>query len=349
MRNQPSAPRKIDEILLSVANKPYAMDLFFLMRNLEANNNTTKLGYANKYRDETLQFGQEPSSIFASSSVAKLYQYTNGRKPKLAIHSFGLFGPNGPMPLVFTEYVKERIAHHGDYAASDFIDIFHNRLIMLFYRAWADSNSCASLDNSEESFTRYIISLCAAGYSPTQKKDSIPSHARWHNAGHLMQQTRSAEGLQNILAGFFKIQIRIEEFVSHWLLLPKEEQTSLGGTKGTQLGFDTVLGRKVLSKQQHFRIHLGPLTQEEYDQFLPNTDKYQQMRDWVLTYVGTEFTWDMCLILKNTTKNIGIALGKQKKLGWNSWLSADHSNSPQKQNNLISSVIFHPEKQIQFS
>lgn len=328
-----------DELLNELSNNPFAVDLFALMRRMEAiNTNNPPWGMANKQRDEVLQFGQEPSAIFASTSIAKLYQYTNGRKPKLAIHSFGLFGPNGAMPLVFTEYVKERMAHHSDYALSDFIDIFHNRLIMLFYRAWADASSCANMDRREENFTRYIANLCAAGLPLTQQ-DSIPTHARWHNAGHLLRQARNAEGLKNILAGFFKVPVRIEEFVARWLPLASNEQTCLGKFNGSQLGIDAVLGRKVMSKQHHFRIHLGPLTAEQYNQFLPCKPQYQQIRDWVRSYIGMEFTWDLRLSLAQATQGIGVQLGDKKYLGWNTWLGRNSTHaSPHP-----CDVIFHPE------
>lgn len=321
MTNLAQSPSTTDVLLSELAAAPYSMDLFALMRRLEASDSTTtKWGFANKYRDEKLQFGQEPSSIFPSSTIAKLYQYSNGRKPKLAIHSFGLFGANGAMPLVFTEYVKERMAHHGDYALSDFIDIFHNRLIMLFYRAWADANSCTNMDGAEEKFTTYISSLCASSLPKSTATDSIPTHARWHNTGHLLRQARTAEGLKNILSSFFKVRVRIEEFVVRWLNLPAEEQTQLGNFKGTQLGFDAVLGRKVMSKQHHFRIHFDSLTMDQYEQFLPNTLKYQQLRDWVRTYTSKEFSWDLQLNLKKTISNTGLQLGNRKNLGWNTWL-----------------------------
>ncbi len=341
MNIQVTPPSTLNEMLQGMVSKPYATDLFALMRRLEASSNAIRWGYANKYRDEILQFGQEPSSIFASASIAKLYQYSDNRKPKLAIHSFGLFGPNGAMPLVFTEYVKERIAHHNDYALSDFIDIFHNRLIMLFYRAWADANSCTSLDKSEENFTRYIASLCASGFTSLHQTDAIPTHARWHNAGHLLRQSRNANGLKSILSSFFKVPVHIQEFVAHWLPLPIEEQTRLGNIKGTQLGFDAVLGRKAMSKQQHFQIQLGPLTLDEYNQFLPNTQKFSQLRDWVRSYIGIEFTWDLCLILNASIKTIGLSLGDKKNLGWNSWLG--NRNETRSTTNRSVSVIFHPE------
>lgn len=335
-----SPPEKLTELLNELATNPFTMDLFSVMRRIDANtSDQMQLGRANRYVQEPLQFGQEPSSQFASSSIAKLYRYTNGRKPKLAINSFGLFGPNGAMPLVFTEYTKERMAHHGDYSLSDFADIFHNRLIMLFYRAWADAQSCASLDRKEEKFTHYIAQLSATGIKPNSQIDAIPDHARWHNTGHLLRQARNAEGLKNILSSFFKVPVRIEEFVSHWLKLPNDEQTRLGKIKGTQLGFDAVLGRKVLDRQHHFRIHLGPLTQCEYNQFLPFTLQHQQLRDWVRNYIGVELTWDLHLILKNSGKASGMSLGGQQRLAWNSWIG----NVPQNKKD-IKDVIFRPEK-----
>lgn len=342
MNNLVPPENPLNEFLTELEANPFATDLFALMRRIEACiPNQSKLGRASKYDQEPLQFGQEPSSLFASSSIAKLYRYSNGRKPKLAIHSFGLFGPNGAMPLVFTEYVKERMAHHNDSTLSDFADIFHNRLIMLFYRAWADAQSCASLDRKEETFTRYIAWLSANGLDPDSKADSIPDHARWHNTGHLLRSTRNAEGIKNILANFFNVQVKIEEFVSHWLRLHNDEQTCLGKIKGTQLGHDTVLGRKILDRQHHFRIHLGPMTQQEYDQFLPKNHKHQQLTDWVRTYIGVELTWDLHLILKNTGEKIGMKLDQKKHLGWNSWLGTKTINQGD-----YNDAIFNPEQQI---
>lgn len=341
MNSPAPLPDKLAELLNELEANPFAMDLFSVMRRVDASTpDQIQIGQANRYAQEPLQFGQEPSSKFASSSIAKLYRFANGRKPKLAINSFGLFGPNGAMPLVFTEYVKERMAHHGDNSLSDFADIFHNRLIMLFYRAWADAQSCASLDRKEEKFTHYIAQLSATGIQPNSQVDAIPDHARWHNTGHLLRQARNAEGLKNILSNFFKVPVRIEEFVSHWLKLPCDEQTRLGKIKGTQLGFDAVLGKRVLDRQHHFRIHVGPITQSEYDQFLPCTHRYQQLRDWVRNYIGVELTWDLNLILKNPGKKSGMTLGGQQRLGWNSWVGSFTQNQTE-----VKAAIFNPENQ----
>jgi predicted component of type VI protein secretion system len=60
-----------------------------------------------------------------------------GARPRLGVRFFGLTGPQGPMPLHFTEYVRERARNHGDPTLARFLDLFHHRLLSLFYRAWA--------------------------------------------------------------------------------------------------------------------------------------------------------------------------------------------------------------------
>lgn len=52
---------------------------------------------------------------------------------------FGLGGPNGPLPLHLTEYMRERQRNHADPTSKRFLDVFHHRLLSLFYRAWAEA------------------------------------------------------------------------------------------------------------------------------------------------------------------------------------------------------------------
>src|SRR5690606_20867113 len=122
----------------------------------------------------------------------------DGRPARLSIYSFGLFGPNGPLPLHMTEYARERLIHHGDGALTAFADIFHNRLILLLYRAWADAQSAASLDHGQEDFSRHLAGLL---HRPAVEpaRGAVAPHARYVMAGHLLRQTRNPEGLIQIL------------------------------------------------------------------------------------------------------------------------------------------------------
>ena len=54
--------------------------------------------------------------------------------PLVRVLSLGLFGPNGPLPLHITEYVRDRIRNQNDPTLVAFADIFHHRILSLFVR-----------------------------------------------------------------------------------------------------------------------------------------------------------------------------------------------------------------------
>src|SRR3546814_12319980 len=147
---------------------------------------------------------------------------------ELSIYSFCLFGPNGPLPMHLTEYARWRIHHHGDDTLTAFADVFHHRLILLFYRAWADAQSTVSLDHAGQQFSRYLASLLHMGTDGQQGRDSIPDHAKYYMAGHLLRQTRNPEGLQLILHTYFAVPVQIRELLPQWIHLEQDQQLMLG-------------------------------------------------------------------------------------------------------------------------
>jgi type VI secretion system protein ImpH len=113
----------------------------------------------------------------------------------VSILSFGLFGPNGPLPVHMTEYARERIHHHQDTSLSAFADLFHHRLTLLFYRAWADAQPAVSLDRADNKrFEGYLASLIGMGQPGQMDKGSLSAHARFTHAGHLTRHGRDPEG-----------------------------------------------------------------------------------------------------------------------------------------------------------
>lgn len=297
--------------------EPYRYSFYHILRWLDARGGTRKpLGRDSLPAHEPVRLRQEPSLSFAPSTLSQMSRNKNGT-PVISVLNFGLFGPNGPLPLHLTEYVRERIFHHRDHTLSGFADIFHHRLITLFYRAWADAQSTVSLDRKENNFTRYIASLINLGEASLQNRDSVMDHAKYYFAGHLIRQTRNPEGLTQILGHFFNIQVAIQEFVPQWIKLEPAQQLALGGSLG--LGQDTILGSAVRDAQHKFRLKLGPLSRQQFDAFLPGTKNTSQLVHWLRQYIGIELSWDALLELDKNEVN-GIRLGQATPLGLGSWL-----------------------------
>lgn len=320
--------READAVALfeALAKAPYRYDFYQTLRHLECLfAEQPRWGSARRPVDEPVRFGQDPELSFAPAPLGSFD--TSGRRPRLQVRLFGLFGPNGPLPMHLTEYARDRLQHAGDPTLCRFLDIFHHRFITLFYRAWAQAQPHVNRDRpKEDRFTVYVGSFL--GVSPTafRERDAVPDLAKFFHVGHLIRGVRNAEGLVQVLRHFFKVPVAVEEFVGCWLHLRPGQRTQLSSANAT-LGVAAVLGSRVWDRQSTFRIRLGPLTLEQYESFLPGGTRIRELVDWVRNYLCFELDWDVQLQLK-AGEVPAAQLGKKHRLGWTTWLGRRRANTP---------------------
>jgi type VI secretion system protein ImpH len=300
----------------------YRYDVWNVLRWLDAKHPTLPpLGRAPRPRLEPLRIGQEPSLAFAASPIHAFDLADESGRARLTILGFGLFGPNGPLPVHLTEYARDRMRAHGDLTLVRFCDMFHHRFSLFFYRAWADAQSTASLDRpAEDRFSRYVASLVSLGDDSLRERDVVIDHAKFFGAGHLVRQTRNAEGLQRLLAAFFETGVRVEQWIYHWLKLAPDQRTRLGaGRIAERLGVGAVVGEQVPDVQGKFRLRLGPMSLRAFESHLPGAAPFQQMLAWLRNYIGIEFAWDVRLVLQRDEVP-RARLGSTGRLGWTTWM-----------------------------
>ena len=312
-------------------------DFYYAMRHIDANTESdVPLGRSPRPRNEPIRLTQHPSLMFAPST---LYQYREGVAAnglgRLAVHHFGLFGPNGALPQHLTEYVQERILHYKDETIARFCDIFQHRMILLFYRAWADCQAAPSLDRpGRDNFTRYASSLIGLGQPSLRNRDSVPDHLKLHHAGHLVRLSRNPEGLTRTLAALLRVPVAMQEYCVQWLRLAEADRTRLSsvasagdggqhrielGTASSRLGQGAIAGAKMPDAQHKFRLRIGAMSLLEFERYLPGGIRFTQVRDWVRNYIGVELAWDAQIVLKR--EEVPAArLGTYGQLGWTSWL-----------------------------
>ena len=303
-----------------LAEEPYRHDFYRVMRRLECLfPDMPRWGHARQPEREPIRLGQEASVIFAPSPLASFTHRKGSEPPRLRVHLFGLLGPNGPMPLHFTEYVRERERHHGDRTIGVFVDMLQNRFIALFYRAWAQAQPHISRDRPDDDrFMGFVGAFFGISDESFRNRDAVPDLAKLHHAGSLIRQVRNAEGLGMILQHFFDVPVRVQEFVGHWMMLGPRERTRLS-QPGAELGSGAVLGGSVWDRQHKFRLEVGPLSLTEYEAFLPGGRQIEALVAWVRTYANLELEWDVRLLLKAGDVP-ALALGRSGRLGWTTWL-----------------------------
>lgn len=314
-------PESLRPFWSQLKSQPYAFDLFFALRMLQARHpQWPRLGTASRPRFEPIRLGQDPSLAFAPATIAAVLPATAHQPERMTVWNFGLYGPNGPMPTHLTEYVRERLYQFDDPTLARFSDIFHHRLLLLFFRAWSDAQPTTSLDRpGDDHFGRFLRSLVGIGEASQQRRDKVPDHAKLFFAGHLTRSTRNPEGLARAISSYFGVPVQVQEYCLHYLDLEPSQQTRLmRDACNSQLGVDAVVGSRVPDAQSKFRLRLGPLDLPQYERFLPGGEDFQALIDWVRNYLGIEYAWDFELVLKREQVPRS-QLGGAARLGWTSW------------------------------
>ncbi len=315
---------RVLELYDALCAAPYAFDFFQALRRIDAlNPDRPRLGEAARLADDPVRVGQLPSLIFAPSTLAEFQPASEGHAARLTTYFFGLFGPSGALPLHLTEYARERVRNAGDLTLVRFVDLFHHRMLSLYYRAWAQAQPTVAFDRpSADRFASLIGSLFGLGMPSLRDRDGMSDLVKLHFSGRLALQTRPAEGLRAIIADYFKLPVEIEQFFPEWVRLPRQSLCMLGQSDATgSLGSTASIGERFHVYHHKFRIRMGPMSFADFKRLLPDGRSLSRLRPLVRNYIGDELSWDVMLILIKAEVP-AVQLGQAGQLGWTSWLGA---------------------------
>jgi type VI secretion system protein ImpH len=331
----------LQELLARLREAPWKYGFTALLRGIgAAYPERPAIGRASRPQQEPFRLGQSAALTFAPREIAEVMlpgeparPGSNGAAragnnpscPLVRVYGLGMLGPNGPLPLHYTELVRERSENHNDGTLADFLDLFHHRYLTHLYRAWAQAQAAAGLDRADdETFSRYVARL--TGHDPLEIRDSVlPSHARLAASPHLGREARHPDGLASTLAHFFSVPVQLEEFVLHWIRIEEPDQCHLGTARSSSImGQGAIAGEVVADRQNKFRLVLGPLSREQYLRFTPQGKDLPLLVEWVRAFVGYEFVWELELRVRNDS-TLPARLEDKERLGWSTWLGGSEA------------------------
>jgi type VI secretion system protein ImpH len=201
-------------------------------------------------------------------------------------------------------------------------------------------------------------------------------------AGLLSNSHRSAAGLEQILSCYFDTVVHVQQFVGQWLQLPSEYRTCLPlrqevpvpgetrkastakgkpapATAPPRLGQNTVIGSRIWEAQGKFRIRLGPLTYQEFVDYLPggsslptqNKDHlppgraFRKLAQLARVYVRGEFDYDVQPTLHGHEVpwcQLGGNATPGPRLGLNTWIRNEPFRRP------VDDAVFHVDNKVSF-
>jgi type VI secretion system protein ImpH len=313
------------EVSAELRESPWNFEFFQAVRLLERFAGGRPVGRFDNPPDESARFAVNSSLVFPPSQIHSL-QWQGEKQPKMTVNFMGLVGPLGVLPIVYSEWINERL-RAKDHTLREFLDIFHHRIISLFYQAWEKYRFPVAFERDrDDRFTRYLLDFIGLGTGGLRNRISAPDEALVYYTGLLGLQPRSATAMRQILFDYFGVPVEIEQFVGTWKPVPQSDQTRTGDEReySEQLSLGAIAGDEVWDTQSTARIVLGPLTFEQYLDFLPIGTAYKVLCDLADFYSRREIDFEVQLVLKRE-ETPGMPLHYeegQPMLGWTTWLKS---------------------------
>jgi type VI secretion system protein ImpH len=313
-----------EDIANRLRDEPYCFDFFQAVRLLERlYPDRGAIGESNPLKNEVVRVGVNPTLAFPASQIQSLTQHEDG-PPTMVVNFMGLIGPSGTLPLYYTELVASRV-HARDYVMRDFFDIFHHRIVSLFYQAWQKYRFPARPQNTDAGrLSQILLDLIGLGTPGLQKRQPVIDDSLRYYSGLLAQEPHSATAFQLLLSDYFEAPVEIQQFVGGWYRVDTNAQCNLddGAEKSRQLGRGAMVGDEIWEPQARVRIVLGPLPRAQYLDFLPTGTAYEPLRAITRLYSGDEIDFEVQLILARD-ETPGCELGAEgdvaPRLGLLSW------------------------------
>ena len=238
----------------------------------------------------------------------------------------GLLGTVGALPTHYTEFLHERETYQRDRAARAFLDIFTNRAVALHYAAWKKYRLAMQYElDRKEKFLPLVLSLSGVGMAGLRDRlaegeGGVFDQAIAHYAGAVRQRPVSARLLQQVLADYFQVGIRVEQFVGAWYRVPGHQTTRLG-VANAGLGTTALAGDRVWQRDLRMRLLIGPLQRERFDGFLPGGAAAAALEKWLTLLTGSCLEYEIRLLLRaEDVRGAGIGGEHGARLGWDSYV-----------------------------
>jgi type VI secretion system protein ImpH len=289
---------------------------------------------------EVVRFRALPALSFPPAAVTQLRTTEGNNRPAEMLVAFlGLTGPMGVLPEHYTALLLRRL-RDKDTSLRDLLDLFHHRLVSLFYRAWEKYRLPAAYERSRldpsgqdaDQVTPALYSLVGLGTAGLRGHQEVADEVFLYYSGHFAHHPRSAGALELMLGDHFRLPVRVHPFEGRWLLLGPDDQSRLPEGEERrgqhdQLGFDVVIGDRIWDVQGKFRLRLGPLTYEQFRRFFPaGGQSLRPFCELTRSYVGMQFVFDLQLVLlpdEVPWPQLTMDDDGGPYLGWDTWVRSE--------------------------
>jgi type VI secretion system protein ImpH len=272
---------------------------------------------------ECVRFRSDASFAFPGADVVEIARpEREGDPPCITVAFLGVAtqASFGSLPLAYAVQIQEQ-AREKSTVLRDFLDCFNHRLISLYFRAYAKYQPAVAAEVLEEdTFARSLYGVLGLATGGLRERLALPDAGLLGRAGLLAMRPMPAVVLASLIESYFRAPARVEQFLPTWYELAADDRSRLGSAHAT-LGHDLALGARVRLHQFRFRVRVGPLSLEKYEELLPSAEGFAALFDLVRFATTPEQTFEVQLVLaQREVPPLTLSADSRCRLGWTSWL-----------------------------
>jgi len=279
------------------------------------------VGHQGPAEQEAIRFQPELNLGFAPSDVAEVTRtQTQSGSPRFIISTsfLSLYGSNSPLPTYFTEQLLEQ--EEGG-LQREFIDLFHHRILSLFFRVWEKYQYSAQFsEDGKDDVSHRFLELLLGDPERLPKDHHVRAVRLLALGGLITQLPRSAANLGAGLGEYFSgIPVEVQPCVPRWMEIPPDQQNRLAETN-CRLGSDLCLGERVRDLSCTFRVSLGPVGFEDFISLLPPGERMAELREIVDLVNSDVLDYEVELHLREEEVPPLQLSSSTAMLGWSTWM-----------------------------
>jgi type VI secretion system protein ImpH len=268
---------------------------------------------------EAVRFGVNPSLGFPPSDIHDL-QADESAPWNMTVNLLGLTGSSGVLPHFYSDMVIER-DRKKDRTLRDFLDLFHHRLLSLFYRAWKKPR--LPVRYQDPWMVGYLASLVGLNLPALRGRQEVDDQSILHYAGLIGPDARPAVALEQLIEDYFGVPAEVLQFVGAWREIEGPELCTFESEddESVALGTGTVVGDAIWDQQSRVRVRLGPLSLAKYEQFLPGAEGYRRLQTLTRFFGRDQYDFEVQLVLRrDEVPQCQLEDDETIQLGWTTWM-----------------------------
>jgi type VI secretion system protein ImpH len=275
---------------------------------------------------EPVRFSVNPSLSFPAGDVQD-FRARDGAPPEMVVNFLGLVGHMGVLPTHYSRMIPETNSPDPKpNALRDFLDLFHHRMVSLFYRAWERSHFFVPLERGDADWmTERLNDLIGLGLENSRESVGVEAEALLPYSGLLAAIPRSALSLQAMIEAYFDVPAEVEQFQGGWYRISEAHQCRIDDDEGLggRLGEAAALGDEIWDPRARALVRIGPLTLERYRELVKGGRSWADLQGLIRYFGDGQVDIDVQLVLKREDVP-GIVLGSEDEsstpLGLGSWI-----------------------------